>query len=183
MKPILFSILMLTGCHGFYIKRLENAEFDHYSALKVFMDKNQINLYLKKKTRDQRDAYLKELGLWDRFYQYEPNIRDKIVQRDVQVGWNTDMLQMSWGRPIDKRKEFRDSAEQSYNWIYKFERHAKGSEVCGKESTQPCTIVWLPGSPTEYKAISMFKRHVVIEEQGRRDLTTDDIIVEMIDKK
>ena len=182
MKRFILFALFFTGCHSYYIKRLENTEYDHYSALKVFMDKEQRKLYLKKKTRPERDAYLKELGVWDRFYNYDSNIRDKIVERSVQTGWNTDMLQMAWGRPIDKRKEFRHSAEQSYNWIYKFERHAKGSEVCGKDSTSACTIVWVPGSKTEYKATSMFMRHVVIEEQGRQDLTTDDIIVEMIDK-
>ena len=182
MKRAIFLSLLLTGCYGYYIKRLENVEYDHFSALKVFMDKAERDAYLKKKTRPERDAYLKEIGLWERFYQYDESIRDKIIARAVQKGWNTDMLQMAWGRPIDKRKEFRESAEQSYNWIYKFERHSKGSEVCGKESTEACTIVWEPGSSTEYKATSLFHRHVVIEEQGLLDRTTDDIIVEIIDK-
>ncbi len=168
----LILIFFITSCgYGRYIKRLDDQEYDHWTALKVFMDQTQRKTYLKLKTRPERDEYLKKVGLWDRFYVYDENIRDLIVERKVQTGWNTDMLQMAWGRPIDKRNEFRSSAIRSEKWIYKFEKHPDGS-----------VLVWVPGSKTEYKAELLFKRHVIIEDGGRLDKSTDDLIVEIIDK-
>ena len=70
---LLFGVWNFTACgYERLQKRLDNQEFDHYYALRVYMSEEKRKHYLKLKTRDERDAYLKQLGLWDTFYSYEP---------------------------------------------------------------------------------------------------------------
>ena len=162
---------MVIGCgYQRHIKRLDNEEYAHWTALRVFMETPDRKAYLSLKTRAERDAWLKENKLWDTFYQYEQNIRDKIVAGEVQTGWNRDMVLMSWGWPMEKRKEFRSSAVQSEKWIYKFELHKDGG-----------VLVWEPDSKTAYKAKRLFLREIVIEDQGAIS-TADDIVTEIIQK-
>jgi hypothetical protein len=93
-----------------------------------------------------------------------------IVSADVQTGWNRDMLLMSWGLPLDRRKEVRSTAVQSERWIYKFELHKDGS-----------VLLWETDSKTAYKAKRIFTREVIIEDAGAIQ-THDDIIAEIIQK-
>ena len=90
MQVLMLAIL--TGCWEKKVKNLSDVEFDHYYALRVYMEEEQRKTYLKMKTEDERNAYLQQLGLWDRFYDYEPHIREKIVAGEVQTGWTKDML-------------------------------------------------------------------------------------------
>ena len=165
-----FLGIMISCGYQRHIKRLDNEEYDHWTALRVFMETPQRKEYLSLKTRQERDAWLKKNKMWESFYQYEKNIRDKIVAGDVQTGWNRDMVLMSWGLPLDRRKEFRSSAVQSEKWIYKFELHKDGS-----------VLVWEPDSKTAYKAVRMFTREVIIEDQGAIS-TADDLVTEIIQK-
>lgn len=96
---VLAAMLQVGGWKS--AKRLTDAEFDHYYALRVFMDEAQTKKYLKLKTEEERDAYLKELGLWDKFYRYDDHIRQRIIDGEVQVGWTIDMVYMAWGAPYD----------------------------------------------------------------------------------
>jgi hypothetical protein len=100
--------------------------------------------------------------LWSYYYDYEPHIREKIYGGEVQEGWTKDMLLMSWGKPITSKKLAGRQAMRSWLYIYKFEKHEDGS-----------ILVWEPGSKTEYKAVALFKREVILD---------DDIIVEIRDK-
>ena len=106
-------------------KRLDDQEFDHWYALRVYMSDEQKKAYLKKKTRDERDAYLQSEKLWDKFYQYEERIRDKIVAGEVQTGWTLEMLEMAWGRPYDQQMAIGRQAVRSVKYVYKFELHEK----------------------------------------------------------
>ena len=49
------------------LKKLDDQEFQHYYALKVYMDEPQVKTYLKLKTRPERDDYLKKRGLWEKY--------------------------------------------------------------------------------------------------------------------
>ena len=147
---------LVVGCgYERHIKRLDNQEYNHWTALRVFMDNDQRKEYLSIKTREGRDEWLKTKDLWDKFYQYDENIRDMIVSADVKTGWNRDMLLMSWGLPLDVRKEVRATAVQSERWIYKFELHKDGD-----------ILLWETDSKTAYKAKRIFTREVVIEDGG-----------------
>jgi hypothetical protein len=164
MPAWLLLVVALSAC-GWQrrVKLLDDQEFDHYYALRVWMDDAQRKAYLKRETREERDAYLKELGLWDRFYKYEPHVRTLIVQGEVKVGWTKDMLYMAWGEPFDRQKLPGRKAERSELLVYRFEQQPDGS-----------VLVWTQKSATEYKAVRLFMREVTLD---------DDVVTEMQEKE
>lgn len=135
------------------VKHLSDAEFDHYYALKVYMEDDKRKAFLKLKTEDERNEFLKNNGLWDKFYQYDEHIRQTIVDGDVQTGWTKDMVLMSWGKPFKRRRLTGRPAERSVMFIYRFEKHADGS-----------VLVWEDRSKTEYKAVMKFSRELYMDD-------------------
>ncbi|MCB9759606.1 MAG: hypothetical protein H6739_07170 [Alphaproteobacteria bacterium] len=169
MKRTLSMLLLValaagaTGCSWEKrVKNLSDAEFDHYYALRPFMEDAQRKTYLKLKTEEERNAYLKELGIWDYFYKYDAAERDDIVAGDVQVGWTKDKVLMAWGRPHDRQKLAGRQAQRSELLIYRFEGHEDGS-----------ILIWEPNSKTEYKAVRFFRREVILD---------DDVVTEIAEK-
>lgn len=161
-----------SGCS--YTKRvkfLSDVEFDHYYAMRVYLDEDQRKAYLKLKTEEERNAYLKGVmlpglppkSLWDTFYQYSAAERQDIVDGSVVEGWTVDKLLMAWGRPMKSRKLAGRKAERSLVFVYRFEKHSDGT-----------VMVWQPGSKTEYKADYLFKREVILD---------DDVIAEITDRR
>ena len=65
-------MLMVTwmfGCgYERYQKRLDNQEFSHWYALRVYMTDEERKTYLKFKTKEERDNYLKKNGLLKLIY-------------------------------------------------------------------------------------------------------------------
>ena len=144
------------------LKKFDDQEFQHYYVLKVYMNDAQKKSYFKLKTRDERDAWLKQAGLWDRYYEYEPHVREEIYNGRVQVGWTKDMMLMAWGRPIDRGRVAGRQATRSERYIYRFEEGQDGS-----------ILVWEQGSKTQYKAARLFSREVILD---------NDVVAEIIDK-
>ena len=161
MRWFLLS-LALMACTQKRLNRLSPAEFDHFYALRVFMDEDARRDYLRLQTEEERNAYLQEAELWDNFYQYEPHIRDLIVAGDVQIGWSKEMLVMSWGRPYDVNRQAGRDAVRSELLVYRFEQHDDGN---GRYD-----LAWEPNSKTEYRAIGFFRKEVIID---------DDIVAEI----
>ena len=160
----LVAALVLSGCGVEHrVKKLSNVEFQHYYALKPFMEEEQRIAYLKLKTEAERSQYLKDAGLWDRFYKYDEHIRTAIVDGAVQTGWTKDMVLMSWGAPFDKRKLTGRPSPRSELLVYKFEKHEDGT-----------VLVYVPGSKTEYKAVDRFMREVYVD---------NDVVTEIIEKQ
>ena len=157
-----------TGCsYTRLTKRLTDAEFDHYYALRVYMDDAERKEYLKLKTGDERDQWLKDKGLWDRFYQYDQAKRDAIVEGNVRNGWTLDMVYMAWGKPVDRKRMPGRKATRSELLIYKFEEHLNDD---GSRSA----ILWQADSQTAYKATRFFIREVVLD---------DDVVAEILEKE
>jgi hypothetical protein len=162
MTSLILLVALSTGCTGRQMKRLSDTEFDHFYALRPYMDEDARKAYLKLKTEEERNQFLKDKGLWDRFYQYDADQRDEIVAGAVQVGWTKDMVLMSWGAPYDKRKLAGRQATRSEALVYRFEQHEDGA-----------LIVWEPNSKTEYKAVRLFRREVILD---------DDVVAEIVEK-
>lgn len=153
-------LVLLAGCSWERkVNRLSETEFEHYYALRPFMDEEVRKTYLLKKTEEERNAYLKEIKLWDLFYKYEEHIRDLIIAGKVQTGWTKEMVLMSWGAPYDKRRLTGRPAPRSELLLYRFEQHEDGT-----------VLVWAPGSKTEYKAIGRYSQEVYLD---------NDIVTEM----
>ena len=160
MTLLFFGALSIVGCgYERFQKRLDNQEFDHYYALRVYMTEDVRKIYLKKKIREERDAYLKERGLWERFYKYEADQRDAIVAGEVELGWTRDMLEMSWGAPYDRQKPLGRKASRSEKFIYRFELQPDGG-----------VLIWESNSKTVYKATKLFVREVILDDDVVADI-------------
>ena len=160
---LLFALLALPACWQKRVKHLSGSEFDHYYALRPFMDEDQRKTYLKSKTREERDAYLKSQGLWDMFYQHSEPVRDAIVAGEVQTGWSRDMVYMAWGKPYDKRKLVGRPATRSEMLVYRFEVQEDGS-----------IMVWVPESKTSYHAVRRFEQHVILDDNHVTEILQED---------
>ncbi|MBN2799476.1 MAG: hypothetical protein JXX28_10050 [Deltaproteobacteria bacterium] len=166
MRTALILALLLAACSP-STKRLSQTELGHYNALKVYMEKADEKAYLKNKTEEERDAWLKEAGLWERFYQYDQSVRDQMIAGEVHEGWAQDQVFMAWGNPHDRKRLTGRPAQRSELFTYRFELQPDDS-----------LLVWRPGSKTEGKAIDLFRVEVyvddgVVAELRRRDGWTD----------
>ena len=148
----ILTLLLACGVARFE-KKLDQVEFDHWRALRIYMDEETQKAYRKLKTREERDAFLKSEGLWDRFYQYEERIREQIAAGDVKPGWDENMLYLSWGQPFSRERIFQRPAQESYRLLFRFEQLADGS-----------ILIWEPESKTQYKAIRLFQKEVLIDD-------------------
>ena len=158
-------IFFIIGCGvGHFEKKIGQEEFDHWRALRIYMDEGTQKEFRKFKTREERDQYLKDKGLWEKFYQYEPHIRDQIAGGDVKTGWSEDMLFMAWGQPYDREKIFGRNAQESYRLTYRFEELEDGA-----------ILVWEPKSKTQYKAVRLFQKEVYIDDGKITELKTIDL--------
>jgi hypothetical protein len=154
---LLAGLVLSAGCNP--VKRLSNAEWDHYRALRVFMTDSEKKAFLKQKKEEDRVAYLQDLGLWDRFYKYPEDVRDLILTGEVARGWTKDKLMMAWGRPHDMQMLAGREARRSERFIYRFEELDDGR-----------LVIWSKGSKTAYKAARLFQRNVIMD---------DDLVMEI----
>lgn len=162
MNWMMLAVWMMGCGYERHQKRLNDQEFSHWYALRVYMTEDQKKTYLKLKTTEERDAFLKENQLWNRFYKYDPEIREAIVSGDVQEGWTRDMLEMAWGAPYDRQRAVGRRAERSEKFIYRFEQQPDGS-----------VLLWESNSKTQYKAVRLFVREVIID---------DDVVVKISER-
>ena len=166
--PILFLTLLLSMSMsmGFNIankvNKLEGDEYQHFMALRVYMDapnargersKTERKEFLKLKTRAERVQWLKDKGLWDRFYQYAPHIRQKIAEGDVQMGWDKHMVYMAWGRPYKRQKVAGRSAYRSERFTYRFEVRKDGAHQ-----------VWVRNSKDTYAAQRLYIKELIVDD-------------------
>ena len=151
------------AAHADKTKRLSSAEKDHYQALKVYMDKDTRKAFLKLKTEDERNAYLKKKGLWERFYQYEERVREAILVGDVKVGWEENAVFMAWGPPVKKFSVVDRPASLSQEFLYRFEVSPEGD-----------ILVWTSDSKTAHKAAMLYQIQLTVDD-GRvaRMIRTD----------
>ncbi len=150
---VLTALLLGSGCAGKKLKRLSDAEFDHYYALKPFMQDDQEKSFLKLKTEDERNAYLQEINLWDRFYSLSPDERGRVLTGKVEVGWTKNMVLMAWGPPWDNAKLIGSNTYNAWRYVYRFEEQSDGS-----------ALVYIPGSKTAYKAVSLFSIELIMND-------------------
>jgi hypothetical protein len=150
-RTFVLALSVLATCAG-KVDRLESYERDHFTALRVWMDKKQEKFYLKEKTPEARDQWLKDAKFWDLFYQYDETRRNAILAGDVETGWTQDQVEMSWGKPYQK-KRLTGRAQRSYLYIYRFEIDKDGA-----------TMVWVPGSKSTYKAIGKYQVSLFVDD-------------------
>ena len=93
------SILTLSGCTYAAIHRLsldEQAELHLYQKV---MTPSQERAYLAKATAAERTAYLREIGLAQRFQALDPSDREAVIGGIPRVGMSAEALLFLWGEP------------------------------------------------------------------------------------
>ncbi len=161
--PVVLLIAALFFSTGVSLKKMEPYEQDHYAALRVWMSKDQSKAFFKLKTREERDAFLKEQNLWDRFYKYPEEIRERILLGDVVEGWTQDMVYMAWGQPFKKKRLTGRPSARSELFVYRFEVSSDGS-----------VMPWVPGSNATYKAVSKFQLELYVDDQSVTEIKRKD---------
>lgn len=155
MRTVTLALVALValsaGCDK--TKRLSSTEMDHFYALKVYMSEDEEKTFLKYKTEAERSAYLKELGHWDRFYQFDERKREDILAGDVKVGWEEAAVYMAWGAPFRKLAATGRRAELSEILRYRFEIDPYGD-----------VVVWTPKSKTEHSAAILYQVDVTVDD-------------------
>ena len=150
-------VLLSSGCMAHKLKLLTPEEMDDYTATKVFMSADEQKEFLKLKTQEEHDKWLKGHGhpksYWDTFYNYDASEREKILGGDVQKGWNQDEVYMAFGQAHVETRLAGRPAERSTLLVYRFEVQPDGS-----------VLVWVPGSKTLHNAVETYQLGLYIDD-------------------
>lgn len=157
MKRLLATSLLVASlfgtCANKKFDRLEQAEKDHYTALKVWMDKKERKAFLKLKTRDERDAWLRDNNLWERFYQYDDRVRELIVEGNVKIGFEQAALLMAWGPAHVRKKLVGRPAARAEMFTYFIEVTKDGQH-----------LFWTPASKESNFAVKKYRKEVILHD-------------------
>ena len=108
------SIMTLSGCTYTAVQKLsldEQAEFHIYQKV---MTSSQERAYLAKATAAERTAYLREIGLAQRFQALDPLDREAVRNGAPRVGMSAAALLFLWGEPY-----YTDGDARRYaHWYY-----------------------------------------------------------------
>jgi hypothetical protein len=96
---LLCTIVVLTGCTYAGIQKLSLDEQAEFYIYKKVMSPSQERAYLAKATAAERTAYLREIGLAQRFQGLEPLDREAVQQGFPRVGMSAEALLFLWGNP------------------------------------------------------------------------------------
>lgn len=144
------------------LSRLTEAELDHYRALRVFMEEGEEKAWLKLKTTEERDAWLHEHGLWDKFYALPSEVRDQIVSGKVERGYTREMVYMTWGAPFQKNRLTGRPASRSELLVYRFEVDKDGfaNPIATKRG--------------DYKAEGHYQMELIVDDDVVTEMTKQD---------
>lgn len=154
-------VLVALATGGSKLNRLSEAEYDHYRALRIFMNEDERKEWLKLKTTEERDQWLKDHKLWDKFYAHPTEIRQQIVDGLVEKGWTRDMVYMAWGAPFEKQRLTGRPAGRSELFMYRFEIDKNG------------VATPLVGKHEDYQAVGQHQTELILD---------DDVVTEMVEK-
>ena len=93
------SIITLSGCTYAAIQKLSLDEQAELHTYRKVMTTSQEHAYLAKATAAERTAYLREIGLEQRFQALDPLDREAVLRGVPRVGMSAEALQFLWGIP------------------------------------------------------------------------------------
>ena len=121
------------------IKRWPDADKSWAIAMDAWMTAEELDIFVKLKTTEERQSFLKDAGYWRIWKEVRDDYRDAVIAQNVVKGMNKNEVFMAWDKPKKIRKDFRrDAYVDVLN--YEFERDRKGRE-----------FVLRPDSQTAYK--------------------------------
>lgn len=106
---------LLTSCtYQAALQQLPPAEQTTFRAYSKMMTSGQIQTYLGKPGAEERAAYLKEIGIAQRFHALAPQDREAVLSGYPRVGMSTEALRFLWGQPA----QTRGRAGHYEHWYY-----------------------------------------------------------------
>lgn len=165
------------------IKRWSDDDKQVVRALDVWMTDEEMGIFLKLKTTEERTEFLTETGYLKRWTELneakDPSSLNAIKKGEVIEGMTKDEVFMAWDKPMKIRDEFKREAYVKVLW-YEFEIDRKGREFLVR-----------PDSETAYKNeiltrhVYLFnnKVHAVVEEGSEEASGVVDQILEEAAKK
>jgi hypothetical protein len=112
---LLGTFMMLTGCtHEAAVQRLSLAEQSEFHTYHKMMTTAQARTYLSKASAAERTAYLRQMGLMQRFEALDPLDRDAVRSGVPRVGMSAEALLFVWGKPYYTDGDARRSAHWHY---------------------------------------------------------------------
>jgi len=158
---MLAALWLAAPAHAGKFEKLDPGEQKHFRALQVFMDKDTEKAFFKLKERSERDAFLKEQGLWDRFYNSDATVQEMVVQGEVRLGFTRDELYMAWGPPFRKNRLTGRPAERSELMVYRFgvDKHGYATPISKR---------------ADYKAVDRYQVEVIIDDNVVNEMKEKD---------
>jgi len=112
---LLSTIVVLTGCaYDNAVRQLSLAEQAEFHIYRKIMTSAQARAYLARASATERTAYLREVGLAQRFEALEPLDRAAVQSGFPRVGMSAEALRFVWGEPYYTEGE----AQRSAHWHY-----------------------------------------------------------------
>ena len=94
------AVVVITGCaYDAAVQRLAPAEQAEFRANSKIMTSTQARTYLAKATAAERAAYLKEVGITQRFQRLEPQDREAVLAGFPREGMSAEAMRFLWGEP------------------------------------------------------------------------------------
>ncbi|ETX03218.1 MAG: hypothetical protein ETSY1_00675 [Candidatus Entotheonella factor] len=110
---VLFAAL--TGCaYHQAVNKLSPQEQSTFRAYQKVINGSQARTYLSKPTPVERQAYLQDIGVVQRFEALDQQDQDAILKGYIRKGMHADALNFLWGRP--QRKEGNTGKWE--HWFY-----------------------------------------------------------------
>jgi len=107
--------MVLSGCtYEAAVQRLAPAEQREFHAYRKLMTGAQVRTYLARASAAERDAYMHELGLVQRFQALTAEDRETVLAGHPRVGMSTEAMRFLWGEPYAQDGH----ANHSEHWYY-----------------------------------------------------------------
>jgi hypothetical protein len=112
---LLGTMVVLTGCaYDATVRQLSLAEQAEWHLYKKVMTSAQARAYLAKARAAERTAFLREVGLVQRFEALDPLDRAAVQSGFPRVGMRAEALRFVWGEPDYTEGDVRRSAHWHY---------------------------------------------------------------------
>ena len=151
---LLGFIVALSGCTYAAIQKLSPDEQAEFHLYRKVMTAVQERAYLARASAAERTAYLREIGLAQRFQALDPQDRGVVLSGIPRVGMSAEALLFLWGSPYSTAGDARRYA----HWYYlgsSFALAAYGNQYRQSSSRVDVYLVdgrvvgWVDFTPTE----------------------------------
>lgn len=118
---IMLALIMFTGCaYDRAVNNLTPEERNAFWAYRKVMRGLQTRTYLSKPTEAERVAYLRDIGIQQRFEALSAEDRESVLNGFIRRGMSADALRFLWGMPEYSSGAYSSGAPGEWEyWIYR----------------------------------------------------------------